>query len=123
MPIGRPAPLMIPPRAGSRWAFKRCVAQPARGAFVEEKLPIREETRLLCARYGMNPLGPVFRGFLFTAAPEEPQRKPAASCGPKRYPRPRSGAILPACEGLWIEKKGKREPLAFSEQDEIGGAR
>jgi len=86
---------------------------------VEERLPIREETRLLCARYGMNPMGLLSSGvFLFTATPDVA----AEACRLLQadgIPAVPVGTILPAGEGLWIEKKGKREPLAFSEQDEI----
>jgi len=36
-----------------------------------EELPVREETRLLCARFGLDPLGLLSSGvFLFTAPPE-----------------------------------------------------
>jgi hydrogenase expression/formation protein HypE len=85
----------------------------------EERLLIREETRLLCARYGMNPMGLLSSGvFLFTATPgvaaEACRLLEAAG-----IPAAQVGTILPAGAGLCIEKKGKREPLAFSEQDEI----
>lgn len=86
---------------------------------IEEKLPIREETRLLCARYGMNPLGLLSSGvFLFTAAPQTASEA-CRLLQAEQIPATEVGTILPAGEGTWIEKKGKREPLAFSEQDEI----
>jgi hydrogenase expression/formation protein HypE len=90
------------------------------GAVVfHESLPIREETRLLCGRYGMDPLGLLSSGvFLFTAA------RPVADQGcrlleDRGIPAVIIGEILETGEGVWLRKKGVREPLAFSEQDEI----
>jgi hydrogenase maturation factor len=84
-----------------------------------EALPIREETRLLCGLYGMDPLGLLSSGvFLFTAAPEvaEHARRLLDARG---IPAAIIGGILGPGDGVWMKKEGTREPLAFSEQDEI----
>ena len=84
-----------------------------------ESLPVREETSVLCDRFGLDPLGLLSSGvFLFTAA------RPVAekACGvlvERGIPAAVIGAITDAGTGVWLEKKGRREPLAFSEQDEI----
>ncbi len=84
-----------------------------------ESLPIREETRLLCGRFGMEPLGLLSSGvFLFTAA------RPVAelACGKlgtRGIPCAVIGEMLPAGEGSWLERGGIRAPLSYSEQDEI----
>lgn len=85
----------------------------------EEALPVREETRLLCGLYGMDPLGLLSSGvFLFTA----PRATADAACArleARGIPAAQIGRMLGEGEGAWIEKDGLRRPLAFSEQDEI----
>jgi hydrogenase maturation factor len=84
-----------------------------------EALPIREETRVLCGRYGMDPLGLLSSGvFLFTAPPAvaEEACRVVESRG---IPACVIGEILGVGESVWLKKEGKRAPLAFSEQDEI----
>jgi hydrogenase maturation factor len=90
------------------------------GAVLQESaLPIREETSLLCRRYGMDPLGLLSSGaFLFTAARADAQ----AACALLRargIPAAEIGQVLGPGEGVWIEKDGSRRALACSEQDEI----
>jgi hydrogenase maturation factor len=84
-----------------------------------ELLPIREETRLLCSRFGMDPLGLLSSGvFLFTAersTAELAYRK----LGARGIPCALIGETLPAGDGLWLERGGARVPLSYSEQDEI----
>lgn len=84
-----------------------------------ESLPVREETRVLCERFGLDPLGLLSSGvFLFTA-----ERAVAESAcrklGARGIPCALIGEVLPAGEGLWIERGGVRAPLSYSEQDEI----
>jgi hydrogenase expression/formation protein HypE len=82
-------------------------------------IPVREETRLLCARFGLDPLGLLGSGvFLFTAAravAEEACRR-LETAG---IPAALVGEMLGRGEAVWIERGGRREPLAYSVQDEI----
>jgi hydrogenase maturation factor len=84
-----------------------------------DALPIREETALLCGHFGMNPLGLLSSGvFLFTAAracAEEACRKLEAGGLPAAI----IGEVREKGDGMWISGVGGREPLPFSEQDEI----
>ena len=84
-----------------------------------EALPVREETRLLCEVFGMDPLGLLSSGvFLFTA----PREEAAAACGvlqARGIPATPIGTMLEKGEGVWIESAGRREALRYSEQDEI----
>jgi hydrogenase expression/formation protein HypE len=84
-----------------------------------EALPIREETRALCARYGMDPLGLLSSGvFLFTAPP--PIARAACRVVEARgIPACVIGVILGPGDMVGLDREGKRLPLAFSEQDEI----
>jgi hydrogenase maturation factor len=84
-----------------------------------EALPIREETVLLCRRFGLDPLGLLSSGvFLFTApaaVAEEARRTLEA----RRIPCSLIGEITAEGEGAWLERGGAREPLRASAQDEI----
>jgi hydrogenase maturation factor len=84
-----------------------------------EALPVREETTLLCRRFGLDPLGLLSSGvFLFTAPPgvAEEARRMLEDEG---IPCSLAGEILPAGEGMWLQREGKREPLGASPQDQI----
>ena len=84
-----------------------------------DRLPLREETILLCARYGMDPLGLLSSGvFLFTAAPsaaEDACRKLSAQGIPSAI----IGEITEPGSPVLLERDGRRQALHFSEQDEI----
>jgi hydrogenase maturation factor len=84
-----------------------------------DRIPVREETRLLCERFGLDPLGLLGSGvFLFTAAravAEEACRR-METVG---IPAALVGEMLGRGEAVWIERGGRREPLAYSVQDEI----
>jgi hydrogenase expression/formation protein HypE len=86
---------------------------------IRESLPIREETRLLCDLFGMDPMGLLSSGvFLFTA--QRPAGEQACAVLRERgIPAAVIGSITGPGTGVWLEGKGAREPLAFSEQDEI----
>jgi hydrogenase expression/formation protein HypE len=90
------------------------------GAVVqEERVPIREETRLLCERFGMDPFGLLSSGvFLFTAA-RSAADEACARLVSRGIPAAQIGRMLGPGEGAWLERPGTRAPLAFSAQDEI----
>jgi len=90
------------------------------GALVRhERLPIREETRRLCGRFGLDPLGLLSSGvFLFTAEPAEADRACAALAA-RGIACTVIGEVLGAGEGIWLQRDGAREALRASEQDEI----
>jgi len=90
------------------------------GALIRyEALPIRPETRLLCEHFGLDPLGLLSSGvFLFTT--EKAAAEIACSeLGARGIPCALIGEVLPPGEGVWLERGGARQPLRFSEQDEI----
>ncbi|HTP59673.1 MAG TPA: AIR synthase-related protein, partial [Spirochaetia bacterium] len=109
-----------PTEGGIRTGVQEICRRSGLGAVLrEEDIPVREETRLLCARYGMDPLGLLSSGvFLFTAAPGDAER----ACGLLRergIPAAHVGRMLEAGDGVWLEKSGERQALAWSEQDEM----
>jgi len=92
-------------------------------------LPIRQETRTLCSRYGMDPLGLLISGvFLFTAVRQTAER--ACSLLRERgIAAAVIGEMLGPGDEVWVTERGvteggvegggDRKPLAFSAQDEI----
>jgi hydrogenase maturation factor len=84
-----------------------------------DRIPVREETRRLCARFGLDPLGLLASGaFLFTAPPDvaaEACRRLAAALIPAAL----IGEMLGPGDPVVLERGGRREPLAYSVQDEI----
>ena len=84
----------------------------------EEALPVREETRLLCARFGLDPLGLLGSGsFLFTARPRT-AREACRRLDARGIPAAVIGTMMDK-PGVWLCRDGGRTPLRFSEQDEI----
>ncbi len=109
-----------PTEGGLAMGIQEICRRSGSGAVIQyEALPIRDETRLLCGHFGLDPLGLLSSGvFLFTAAP--PVAELACNeLGARGIPCALVGEILPKGEGVWLEKAGSRQPLAFSEQDEI----
>ena len=109
-----------PTEGGVAMGLHEICSRSGLGAVLRESaLPVREETRLLCRRYGMDPLGLLSSGvFLFTAAPDD-ARAACARLRSRGIPAAEIGQVLGKNGGVWIEREGARLPLAFSEQDEI----
>jgi hydrogenase maturation factor len=96
-----------------------CRRSGAGAVIVHEALPIKEETRLLCGLFGMDPLGLLSSGvFLFTAARLVAEQA-CAVLGKRGIPAGVIGTITGPGTGVWLSHGGTRRPLAFSEQDEI----
>jgi hydrogenase maturation factor len=90
------------------------------GAVIDgESLPVREETRLLCGLFGMDPLGLLSSGVLLFTAERSAGDRACALLAARGIPAAVIGTITGPGTGVWLEKKGVRQPLAFSEQDEI----
>ncbi len=109
-----------PTEGGVAMGVQEICRRSGTGAVVRyEALPIREETRLLCDRFGLDPLGLLSSGvFLFTA----PRAAAELACNEleaREIPAAIIGEILPPGEKVWLERAGVREQLVFSEQDEI----
>lgn len=82
-------------------------------------LPIREETRLLCDRFGMDPLGLLSSGVFLFSAPMPVAEEACRILQRRGIPASVIGEMLGPNEGVWLEKEGQRLPLPFSAQDEI----
>ena len=96
-----------------------CRASGVGAVIQEESICVRDETRKLCLRFGMNALGLLGSGaLLFTAAPSAAEE----ACQRIRntgIPSAVIGNITRPGEGVQFESAGARSPLVFSEQDEI----
>jgi hydrogenase expression/formation protein HypE len=84
-----------------------------------EAICVKEETRRLCERFAMDPLGLLSSGvFLFTAPPDVA----VEACRRVRkrgIPAEIVGRIEERGAGEWLEKEDGRVPLVFSQQDQI----
>ena len=109
-----------PTEGGVAMGIQEICRRSGTGAVVfHESLPIREETRLLCGRFGMDPLGLLSSGvFLFTAARAVADQA-CQLLEARGIPAFIIGEILGKGEGVWLRKEGRRELLDFSPQDEI----
>jgi hydrogenase maturation factor len=109
-----------PTEGGVAMGIQEICRRSGTGAVVNgESLPVKEETRILCGLFGMDPLGLLSSGvFLFTAARPVAERACAVLVA-GGIPAAVIGSIAGSGSGVWLEEKGSRRPLAFSEQDEI----
>ena len=84
-----------------------------------DRIPVREQTRLLCGRFGLDPLGLLASGsFLFTA-PREVAGEACRRLEAAHIPAALIGEMLGAGDPVVLERDGRRVPLAYSVQDEI----
>ena len=82
-------------------------------------IPVPEETRLLCAEFGLDPLGVIGSGaLLITLAPADAKRVLAA-LGEAGIPAACIGQVVPAEEGVLLQRDGQTQPLPIFHQDEI----
>jgi hydrogenase maturation factor len=109
-----------PTEGGLAMGIHEMCARSGTGAVIrEERLPLREETRLLCARFGMDPLGLLSSGvFLFAAARPVADRACELLCA-RGIPAAMIGEVLEAGQGIWLDTAGGRKRLEYSVQDEI----
>jgi hydrogenase expression/formation protein HypE len=109
-----------PTEGGVAMGIQEICRQSGVGAVViYESLRVREETRVLCDLFGMDPLGLLSSGvFLFTAARAVSERA-CAVLGERGIPAAIIGTITGPGTGMWLETNGARGALSFSEQDEI----
>ena len=109
-----------PTEGGVAMGIHEICRRSAAGAVVfSEALPIREETRLLCARFGMDPLGLLSSGvFLFTA-PRGVAEEACRLLLARQIPTSIIGEIREQGEGVTIQRGAERKALLYSVQDEI----
>lgn len=90
------------------------------GARVEAaRIPIREETSILCGELGIDPLGLLSSGcYLFTAAPAEAERACKLLRG-AGIPATTIGAMGGGSEAILLSEAGRERPLPSFERDEF----
>jgi hydrogenase maturation factor len=110
-----------PTEGGVAMGIQEICRRSGAGAIISlEALPVRQETRILCSRYGMDPLGLLSSGvFLFTAE-RQTAEKACSILRDRGIAAAAIGEILGSGEGVWVtDRGGGRKPLAYSAQDEI----
>jgi hydrogenase expression/formation protein HypE len=109
-----------PTEGGVAMGIQEVCRRSGAGAMIfYESLPLREETRLLCHRFRLDPLGLLSSGvFLFTAHPVVVARA-GRMLSARGIPCSIIGEVLNKSEGVWLVREGRRERLRASAQDEI----
>jgi hydrogenase maturation factor len=96
-----------------------CRRSGAGAVIFSDRIPIREETRLLCSRFSMDPLGLLSSGvFLFTAS-REVLEEACRLLSVRGIAAALIGEVREEAEGIMLQRDGSTEPLACSAQDEI----
>ena len=84
-----------------------------------EKIPIREETALLCKHFSLDPLGVLSSGvFLFTSPPA-PARKACRALTGQGIPAAIIGEMIGPAGEVILTKEGKCSPLPIFIRDEL----
>ncbi len=96
-----------------------CRASGVGAVIREEALCVREETRLICQTWGMDPLGLLSSGVLLFSAPPPVAEEACRRVAGAGIPAAVIGEITEPGSGVWVEGPGGRRPLSFSEQDQI----
>jgi hydrogenase expression/formation protein HypE len=84
-----------------------------------DRIPVREETRLLCGRFGLDPLGLLASGSLLFTAPRDVAGEACRRLEAALIPAALIGEMAGVGDPVMIERGVRRTPLAYSVQDEI----
>ncbi|GIW41152.1 MAG: hydrogenase [Candidatus Binatia bacterium] len=83
-----------------------------------DRIPVREETRVLCGHYGLDPLRLLSSGALLVAVPAERCEKVAGVLERRGYRVGRLGSAEKG-RGVRATRAGKVVPFRYSERDEL----
>jgi hydrogenase expression/formation protein HypE len=84
-----------------------------------DRIPITEETRDLCAHYGINPLGAFASGSLLIAVSRDDSQQTMNALTTAGIAAARIGKLVKKEEGLKLIKRGDIKPLPLFHQDEL----
>jgi len=85
----------------------------------EDRIPITEETRALCAHFGINPLGAFASGSLLIAVSPQDCGRALEALDSANIQATRIGKMMERDEGLKLMQKGTEIPLPVFHQDEL----
>ena len=90
------------------------------GAVVhEDRIPVSEETRALCAHYGLDPLGAFASGALLMAVSPRDVEEVMEALASAEIRATRIGTMVKRQKGLKLIKGGRALPLPIFHQDEL----
>ena len=84
-----------------------------------EKIPVSEETRILCEAYDVDPLGTFASGALLITVSPSASKDVIDRLAAERITATRIGNMNPKDKGMRLIKKGKNLPLPVYHQDEL----
>lgn len=99
--------------------FEIAEASGAGAEVYHDQIPIAEETRVLSAHFGINPLGAFASGSLLIAVSPRDSGRALEALASANIPATRIGKIVERHEGLRLTKKGEILPLPVFHQDEL----
>ena len=99
--------------------FEIAEASGAGAEVYHDQIPIAEETRVLSAHFGINPLGAFASGSLLIAVSPRDSGRALEALASANIPATRIGKIVERHEGLKLTKKGEILPLPVFHQDEL----
>lgn len=85
----------------------------------QERIPVLPETRTLCQRFGLDPLGLIASGALLAAVPAQEAKRAVRVLEESGIPALCIGEVLPAEEGVWLREAGGDRPLPRFPRDEF----
>ena len=99
--------------------YEVCRASNTGAIIFKEKIPILEETKILCREYGINPLGLITSGTLIVTLPLEEASKLIEICKTNNILASIIGEIKPKDYGIKISYGNTIKDLEAKESDEI----
>jgi hydrogenase maturation factor len=85
----------------------------------EDRIPVLDETRAVCAALGLNPLGVIASGALLASVVPDESPGALAALEEAGIDAAVIGHVVPASEGVTLRGRGGSAPLPRFDQDEI----
>jgi hydrogenase expression/formation protein HypE len=117
---GRVHAMHDPTEGGLAMAVHELATAAQVGIVIEaNQIPILEEAALLCAAYGLDPLGTIASGALLIATPPEDALRIQQALQVKNIGCAAIGRVVPPSEGVLLDDGGRLRPLPQFSRDEI----
>jgi hydrogenase maturation factor len=118
--VTRPHAMHDPTEGGLATGLWELAEASGHGLWVDEdRIPVLEETRAVCAELGLNPLGVIASGALLASVVPGDTGPALAALKDAGIGAAVIGQVVPASEGVTLRRDGGSTPLPRFDQDEI----